>query len=188
MLSELPQRYNWQFAFFDAFQTWFRRPVDVEKWWALQSAHFTGRELAQTWAADESWEKLDQLLRAPVQVRSATNELPLLGEVTLQSIIRDWDHDRQTEALQSKLRELELLRLRLAPACAPLADEYYKSISLYLQNCDKSGFPFHKTATRRNAAEAAVRQLDALDTRRQALRPLPKDTAAILQPQPGRNP
>ena len=182
MLTELPQRYNWQFAFLHAFQAWFQRPLDVEKWWALQSAHFTGRELAQTWTVEESWQKLDQLLRAPVQVRTATNDLPLRTEVTLQSIIGEWDYDRQTQALKNKLHEMDLLRLRLAQEMIPLLDDYRQSLSLYLQNRDKGGFLVQKSTTRQHAAGEAVRQLNALDARRQSLRPLEKNTAAVSPP------
>ena len=57
MLAELPKYYNWQFAFLHAFRAHFDRPLDVEKWWALQIVHFTGRDLAQTWAPDESWQE-----------------------------------------------------------------------------------------------------------------------------------
>ena len=38
MLAQLPQHYNWQFAFLEAFHARFERPLDVEKWWALSLA------------------------------------------------------------------------------------------------------------------------------------------------------
>src|SRR5205085_591999 len=58
MLVELPQRYNWQFAFLNAFHAHFQCTLDVEKWWALQTLHFGGRDLvAQTWPFEESWQK-----------------------------------------------------------------------------------------------------------------------------------
>ncbi|HWX21890.1 MAG TPA: hypothetical protein VN578_18475 [Candidatus Binatia bacterium] len=183
MLAELPQRFNWQFAFLRAFHAWFQRPLDVEKWWALQVAHFTGRELAQTWPAEESWQKFDQIIHSPVQVRATTNELPLRAEVTLQSIIREWDHDRQTVALQSKLHEMDLLRLRLAQEFVPLFDEYRQSLVEYLQNRDKAGLLSRKTTARRRAVDEALSQLAALDARREALRPIEKRRPAAVQAQ-----
>src|SRR5512133_2154733 len=94
MLSELPQHYNWQFAFLRAFHDEFQRPLDVEKWWALHFEHFTGRDLSQAWPAEESWAKFDALVRSDVRVYAAADELPLQAEVRLQTIIREWDRQR----------------------------------------------------------------------------------------------
>jgi hypothetical protein len=177
MLTDLPQHYNWQFAFLYAFRGHFRRPLDVEKWWALQLEHFTGRDLTQTWPPEESWQKLDEVLRSAVQVRAGTNDLPLHAQVKLQTIIREWDGVRQTQALQFKLRELEILRLRLASGLAPLADEYYQALILYLQAREQRALPFLKKASQRRAAEQVLRELDALDVRRLDARPGPKGNA-----------
>jgi hypothetical protein len=43
MLAQLPQHYNWQFAFLHAFNAFFERPLDVEKWRALSVAQATGK-------------------------------------------------------------------------------------------------------------------------------------------------
>jgi hypothetical protein len=182
MLTDLPRRYNWQFAFLQGYQAYFQRPVDVEKWWALQTVHFTGRELAQNWSAEESWQKLDETIRSSVQVRSSTNELPLRAQVKLQTIIQEWDHDRQTSALQAKLRELGMLRLRLSPELLPVADGYCQALVAYLQDRDKGRLiPFHKKATQRHAAEQAVLLLNALDVRRMSLQPAPKPAVAVKE-------
>ena len=53
MVAELP-RYNWQFAFLHAFGAYFQRPLDVEKWWALQVVQFTGHDLGQTWPEEKA--------------------------------------------------------------------------------------------------------------------------------------
>ncbi len=170
MLEELPRYYNWQFAFLRAFQAHFQRPLEVEKWWALQLAHFTGRDLAQTWPADQSLQELDQVIRSSVEIRTGTNELPLRAEVPLQTIIREWDPGPQTQALQNKLRELDLLRLRVATNHVALLDDYCQVVRAYLQNRDRTGLvPFRKKAAQRHAAIEVLQQLDALDARRIAL-------------------
>lgn len=181
MLADLPRRYNWQFSFLQAFQTRFERPLDVEKWWALQIVHFTGRELTQTWPPEESWQKLDELVRSAVQVHVGTNELPLQAEVKLQTIIREWDASRQTQALQDKLRELDSLLLRVSSEVAPLATQYRQTLADFLRNRDQGGsvFGLGKKSARRRATEDVLRQLDALDVRRAAQRPEPKPPAAI---------
>jgi hypothetical protein len=188
MLARLPQHYNWQFAFLGAFHTRFERPLDVEKWWALSLTEATGRGLTQTWSLEESRQKLDQAVQSAVQVRTGTNELPLHAEVTLQKMIREWDPMRQTTALNGTLRELALLRLRIAQEYIGLVQDYAQVIETYLQQRDRGGFalPFTKRAGRRRAVEVAVQQLDALDARRIALRPAPKAVAAAPAPAPAR--
>lgn len=83
-LAALPAHYNWQLAFLPAFHSHFERPLEVEKWWAIQTAEFVGRRLDQTWATETSLQKLEQAIRAPVDVRTSTNELPLHAEARLQ--------------------------------------------------------------------------------------------------------
>lgn len=170
MLDQLPRYYNWQFAFLDAFS--FKRPVEVEKWWSLHLVHFTQREVAQYWPVEESWQKLEEALRPAVQVRASTNELPLHTDVPLQTIVREWDQPRQTQALKSELNELEALRYRLAPQFVGIADGYHQSIQTYLGEQNKSGRMFRrKKTTRKRALEEVLRQLDALDAKRATLRP-----------------
>jgi len=176
MLAQLPQNYNWQFAFLGAFRTHFQRPLDVEKWWALSLTQASGRDAAQTWPLEESWQKLDQAIHAAVQVRTGANELPLHADVSLQKIIREWDPIRQTQALNNTLRDLGLLRLRIAQEYVGLVHDYSQAIETYLQQRDRSpsAFPFTKGAGRRRVIEAAIQQLDALDAQRAALRPAAK--------------
>lgn len=181
MLDDLPQHYNWQFAFLKAFSTYFSRPLDIEKWWALQSVHFTGRELAQNWPAEESWLKLQQIVQSPVDVRSGTGELPLRAEVALQAIVRDWEATRQTPALEGKLRELAALRLRVSPEFIPLVTEYQQTLLDYLQNRDRGGLRllFRKNAVLRHNVEETVQRLDELDRKCIEMRPSPQPQNAL---------
>jgi hypothetical protein len=178
MLAQLPQHYNWQFAFLRAFNTFFERPLDVEKWWALSVAQATGRDIAQPWTLEESWQKLNQAIHPAVQIRAGTNELPSQAEITLQTVIREWGSARQTQALQNMLRELELLRQRTDPEFVGLAQDYCQTLETYLHQRDHAGSILStKKAARKRAIEAAIQQLDALDARREALRPAPKPAA-----------
>jgi len=184
MLAGLSRHYNWQVAFLEAFHGSFERPLDVEKWWALSRVQAGGRDSSQTWSREDSWQKLDQALRTPVLVRTGSNELPLHGEVPLQTIIREWDTVPQTQTLNSTLRTLDLVRLRLAPEFAGLAQDYYQVIKTYLQQRDHGGsvLPFSRKASRRRAVETAIQQLDALDARGQSMRDLPRPPATPTVP------
>ncbi len=173
MLAQLPQYYNWQFAFLGAFRAYFERPLDVEKWWSLALAQASGRDPATAWALEASWQKLDQALHSGVQVRTGTNDLPLHANASLQQVIREWDAGPQTEALNNALRELGLLRLRIAQEYVGLVEDYSQTIEAYLKQRERSAsglFSTKQTAQKR-AGEAAIQELDALDARRQAMRP-----------------
>lgn len=173
MLVELPRYYNWQFAFLHAFHAYFQRPLDIEKWWSLHLAHFTGRQLAQTWSLEQSWYELDQILHSAVEVRLATNDLPLQVQVPLQTILREWDFARQTQALQGKLHDLQAARLRLSPQLVPLLDEYSAILQACLQTGEPadSGLVRRKRAARYRLPEGTLRRLDDLEAHRALLKP-----------------
>ena len=172
MVQSLPLRYNWQFAFLQAYKAYFQRPLDVEKWWALEVVQFTGHSLGQTWPEAESWTKLDQAVRSAVEIRTGTNQLPLSSEIPLQSIIQNWQGRAQTQALQAKVQELRWLVPRLARQDALLAEDYCKVLESYLASRQRGGFlPFRKNAAQRQATQEALRELGMLDTRRLVLAP-----------------
>jgi hypothetical protein len=178
MLDQLPRRYNWQFAFYDAFQNWFKQSLDVEKWWALQLVEFSGRDLTQTWTVDESWKKLDGVLRAPIEVRTRVGDLPMRAEVTLQTIIREWDVQQQTQFLANKMTELDTARLRISQDLILLVDDYRQVVGGYLEKRRSSRSLTFMVKRRTDAsldavALEAIRNLDVLDARREALRPQP---------------
>ena len=176
MLDGLSRRYNWQFAFFEGFDAQFKKPLDVEKWWALQVVQFTGRDLRQTWTIEESWSKLDEILRAPVGVRVRPNELPLRTEVTLQTILREWDQASQGQILQKKLQDLDALRMHVAQEMIAVVDNYRLVINTYLEKRDAPrtfSFLTRRKAVPDRVTRAAIQQLDALDATFQAMQPAP---------------
>ena len=188
-LAQLPQHYNWQFAFLRAFQAYFASPLEIEKWWALQVADFTGYDLAQTWPAEKSWQKLEQAVHAGIEVRTGANELPFHTQATLQNIIRDWDRVPQTLALKSKLGELAAVQSRISHDLAPLVEDYRKVIIAFLNNRDRSLLlGLRRKAAHQHATAVALMQLNALDAQRLALRAppgparSPTQTQALAQP------
>ena len=91
MINELAGCYNWQTAFLRAFAPHFANQLAVEKWWTLQVVHFVGRDPTQLWTAAESWRQLADLLRASVAVRRTQSDMPAHADVTLQTVIREWE-------------------------------------------------------------------------------------------------
>lgn len=170
-VSLLPAFYNWQFAFLQAFEGVFQRPLDVEKWWALQLAHFTGRDPAQAWESAESLLKLDEVLGAPAQIRAGTNELPQHARVTLQSIVREWSREEQVSLLRTKLEQLQSLRLRASPDVRPLVDDYFRAIAQYLERRARIEADLYSRndLPKRRLASQTISVLDVLDVRRSTI-------------------
>jgi hypothetical protein len=180
-LARLPQHFNWQFAFLKAFH--FDRPLDVEKWWALQVSLFMGRDPVFLWTWQDSREKLASALRCPVQVRPNTNALPASSSMSLQAIIREWNPGMQFQTLQAKSVELEGLRPRLTLEFVPLVDEYRRVLDTYVKERMRLNFakPNKLTPKVRQITEIAIRDLDGLDARLQTIQPLetPKPAATM---------
>ena len=174
MLEALPDRYNWQMAFQTAFRENFPRPLDVEKWWALQIVGFAARGPGPMWTPAVSRAHLDEILSVPVEMRTASNVLPVHAQISLQAVIRNWDRARQVAMLQTKLRDLELAQLRMAAPLAVLTDGYRRALADYLGSGKRPSLvtrwikhPF--TASSKLTLEDTLKKLDALDARRRAI-------------------
>lgn len=165
MLAQLPRYLNWQLAFLKGFEDQFKRPLDIEKWWALQTATFGGRELAQTWPRSEAHRKFDEILLAPIEIRTNSSAVPKRGETTLQMILREWPPTEQAEALRNKVAQLQALTLRVPPDLAVLAEAYRQTLGALLPAANREPKPLS-----RRRMEEAVKTLDQLDARRSALR------------------
>ncbi len=132
MLDALPRFYNWQTAFFSAFQQNFATPLDAEKWWALQTVVFDAHSPGPQWTAATSREKLDEILSVAVEFRSTSNSLPNRAEISLQEVIQNFDSQRQMQILQLKLHDLEVAQFRMASSLASLTAQYRNVLAGYL--------------------------------------------------------
>lgn len=173
MLEALPYYYNWQTAFQIAFHPDFPRPLDVEKWWALQNVDFVALERDSAWPPAISREKLDEILSVSADVRFASNALPVRAAISLQTVIRNLDDTLQTEVLQNKLCDLQLAQFRMSLQFAVLADGYGRVLADYLKQLSGD---VETTENKRPQASSfkiltrdTIKKLDALDARRQAI-------------------
>jgi hypothetical protein len=172
MLQKLPQFYNWQTAFQSAFGENFPKPLDVEKWWALQVVSFAERDPGPQWTPAVSREKLDEILSVPVEMRAASNALPAHAEISLQAVIRNFDSARQMAILQTKLRDFELAQLRMAQQLAALTDGYRRVLAAYLgENNRVAPAPSWQkgSGSKRAGAHETLKKLDALDALRRTV-------------------
>ena len=171
MLESLPQFLNWQLAFQPAFRAEFPRPLDVEKWWALQAMDFAAHQPGPGWTPAVSREKLDEILRVPVQMRTASNSLPAHAEISLQAIIRNLDSARQTDIFQTKLRDLGLAQLRVSSQFIALTDGYRRALAAYLgeHGIVAAGNGHAPAMLKKASAHETLQKLDALDARRRTI-------------------
>ncbi|HEX3800144.1 MAG TPA: hypothetical protein VH413_15730 [Verrucomicrobiae bacterium] len=183
-LGELPQHLNWQISFLTAFHNNFASQRELEKWWALDVVQFTGRDLTQTWPSAESWNKLDQVLRQSVEIRSNLKDQPLRNQVSLATIIHDWDAAHQKPVLREKSQQLAILRARVSQDLVYLVDDYRRVIDSYLNKKDFGVYiPLGKTLTPPaldNIARNALQQLAVLEARREQLRPKAAPAVAVI--------
>jgi hypothetical protein len=173
MLETLPAFYNWQTAFQSAFRENFPRPLDVEKWWALQVVNFVARDPGPAWTPEVSRGKLDEILSVPVEMRRASNALPAHAEISLQAVIRNFDRPRQLAILQPKWHDLEISQLRMAPPFAELADGYRQALADYIGGDTRTRRVLrwikHPLTSPALATEnETLKKLDQLDARRRA--------------------
>jgi hypothetical protein len=174
MLQTLPRDYNWQTTFLIAFRENFSDLLDVEKWWALQVVSFVATDVGPQWTPAVSRDKLDEILRVPVQMRADSNSLPAHAEISLQGVIRNFDTARQTEILQAKLRDLEIAGLRMAPQLAGLAYDYHRVLADYLGQHEVATATTRRVgrqsvSTSHKSTAETLKRLDALDARRRAV-------------------
>jgi hypothetical protein len=173
LLIDLPGSLNWQTAFFAAFHDDFKRPLDVEKWWALRVVRFASRNPGPQWTPAASRDQLAGLLIVPVEFRDSSNSLPAHAEISLQSAIRSFDAAQQSVVLETKLRDLALAQMRMTPPFAALAEGYRAALADFLDEDKKNPSPLivnsHAVPMRKRASlENTLKRLDALDARRRA--------------------
>jgi hypothetical protein len=169
MIAQLPAHQNWQFAFLNAFRAQFQKPLDVEKWWALTCVSFSGNQIVEKWSPDESRARLRDLLEVPAEFRAAADQLPVRSQVTLQEVIRNWQQDAESAALQRTITGLETLRWHSAPEIEKIAAGYETALRNYLNDRERKRF-VAKSSRIASLKKNVCRELDKLDAQRDSSR------------------
>ena len=188
LLATLPECLNWQTAFFAAFHENFRRPLDVEKWWALRLVRFAARDPGPRWNLATSRERMADLLSVPVELRAAPDALPERGTVSLQAALQNFSAAQRAGVLRLKVRDFELAQFRMAQPFGALAAGYHAALAEFLGDSGKISRPpapgkHGPSATYQPGVATALKKLDALDARRREAEarldasPLPKSAS-----------
>lgn len=136
-LTGLQKNWNWQTGFLEAFQPLFHSLLDVEKWWALAVANFTGRNPEHTWPTEFALRKLDEALQPVGVLPGAGNRA---SRLSLEDIVFHWDHARQIPVLRRFLQQLNAILINAPTDVSPLVYQYADTIESYLANRAKAGF------------------------------------------------
>jgi hypothetical protein len=170
-IAGLAYHLNWQTAFLRGFTGHFQRMVDVEKWWALRTTHFTGVDTMSVWTAEQTLAQLDAALISEVQVRESTNNLPRTDRLTLQQVLAKTRQPQREALIQSKVQLLDVVRLRAATGLAPMVEAYENALQDYLRTPRMTYSAAEPTSVRRKLSlPETVQKLDDLDNDREALR------------------
>jgi hypothetical protein len=184
----LPRNWNWQTSFLTAFRGHFGRLLDVEKWWSLVLVNFLNRDPALTWTRGESLQRLDEILYTPVQVRLEQDELPHESQVSLQTVLMEWDEAARLALFHRKIDALTSVKQHLAGEIAPLAEDYRAVLDRYLRGHDQlasapDSHPRNSSAGRA-LFNSAMGALKALDSRRERLWSEPPPSTASRASRP----
>jgi hypothetical protein len=174
MIEQLPQHWNWQTAFLQAFHSHFQQLLDVEKWWGVNCVNFASGYKAQTWSDADCRKTLQSALDVPVAVHFGADKLPVDAMITLQEVIRQWSATNAHAALQRAVGQLKFLEPRAAPQWRPLVKLYLKTLLEYLDISRTAGLDrqlgMHAPEVLPGAKANAIKELDALDRQREAMR------------------
>jgi hypothetical protein len=171
LLQKLPLYMNWQTPFFLVFGNYFKTPVDVEKWWALEVVNFAARAPGPRWTTDVSLARLDELMSVPVEFRSDSNALPSHAEISLQDALKNLDPAQRELVVRTKVRDFAVVGFMLAPPYGDLAGGYRAALTDFLGESK----PNPRTSiVNRHASQMVLKaslaytlaKLDALDRRR----------------------
>jgi hypothetical protein len=164
-LAMLPEHLNWQTAFLRGFEPYFKRMLDVEKWWSITLSQWKSHDVSVFWSSPEARRKLEEILYTPVEVRVPNEPQPQLTPVALQTVLNDWNFEQQSPLLQTKIDQLTTARLHCTSNLTALVNGYHATLAKYLETRRNPGRLFTERKVRAAIARA-VEELNALDEQR----------------------
>lgn len=173
-LRRLPRHLNWQTGFIEAYQERFLSPLDVEKWWAVNSTHVLGRDPSLLWTKERTLDQLASILIESAEVASGTNAPAQRRAVPLAEVVETWSGPVQREVVRRKAAQLRELYARAPVEVLPLVTECYRVLEEYSGERFSSGSESQRRAELSPRAKVlalrASRRLRDLDRRIAALR------------------
>lgn len=167
-LALLPEYLNWQTAFLRGFEPHFKRMLDVEKWWSITLSQWNANDVSVFWSSPEARRKLEEILYTMMEVRLPDDPQPHVTPVSLQTVLNDWDFEKQSPLLQTKLDQLRIARVHSSSNLTALVNGYHTTLTKYLETRRNPGRLFTERKARA-AVAGTIRELNALDEQRRLL-------------------
>lgn len=167
-LAMLPEYLNWQTAFLRGFEPHFKRMLDVEKWWSITLSQWNAHEVSVLWSSPEARRKLEEILYTMMEVRLPDDPQPHVTPVSLQTVLSEWNFEKQSPLLQTKLDQLRIARVHSSSNLTALVNGYQAVLTKYLEARRNPGRLFTERKAR-SAVAGAIRELNALDKQRERL-------------------
>jgi hypothetical protein len=164
-LAMLPQHLNWQTAFLRGFEPYFKRMLDVEKWWSITLSQWNTHDVSVFWSSPEARRKLEEILYTPVEVRLPNDPQPQVTLVAMQTVLNDWSFEQQSPLLQTKVDQLRVAQRHCTSNLTALVNGYHATLAKYLEVRRNPG-RFLAERRVRAAVAQAVEELNALDAQR----------------------
>ena len=194
-VTNLGEFWNWQTPFFKAFESQFKTPLDVEKWWSVVLLRPSQQAAGMDQSFESSRRKLDEVLQLDSEIRFDPQQIPGKTKLGLAEVIRQWDYPQQRPLLQDKINELTIVQWTVAPDWIPLIQAYRQTLADYLEKRDGAGQAPQQRGgplpRARYIVDEAVRELESLERQRVARRPAStqeNNLAEVLQQKPPRAP
>jgi len=188
-IQDAHQNLNWQTTFFTAFNPYFPRLLDFDKWWTLRTVQFKQAEPFAVFKSDEQWRQLDDILMIHAAEHASSNQLPVQAELTLQQVITDFTWQEQKAILGQKLQQLQAVEVRTQMPVAGIVEQYQAALSDYLRK-HGPGSNYKRNLSSfsmRQLAAQTVKRLNNLDVSREQMKKAEQvATAAVRSPEQAR--
>lgn len=171
-LRLLPRHYNWQTGFIEAHRQRFLSPLEIEKWWAVNSSHVLGRDPALLWTPEATLTQLSSILVESAEFGGTTNSPGQRRSLPLSEVVLRWDGSMQRDLLRRKEGQFRQLYQHAPADLLPLVAEGYRTIQQYAAD----RFGRESDSRRRSELESRYQIVAARASRR--LKELDKKVAA----------
>lgn len=136
----LPQYFNAQTAFHQAYHDSFPNMLELEKWWAVITASVTQFNDQRRWDMAKSLSELGAILNPQAKVAFDKESLPTWRQFVFQDILAYWRGEERIATLDHITRQLQLLKAQSVLEVIPMVDKYIAFIRDFKDQLRRVGF------------------------------------------------
>jgi len=127
---------NAQFAFLESFKAAFASALAADQWWSVVMVDFQTRDPTMRWDEARSLARLDEILHAPVTIRTSSNSVPVVKEMMFQKLIRETPFRQHRPIIAQSIAKLVIMQVNARDDLANLIKDYRETLGDYLQRND----------------------------------------------------